>query len=60
MSNPNNCETCKHKQTPQGGFCYMFADAPTEVCYQHTHRKEQEGILMDLLHRLYQRGDNRR
>lgn len=37
--NPNNCETCAHKQNPDGGHCYMFSKAPTEVCMQHTGRK---------------------
>lgn len=37
--NPNNCETCEHKQNADGGHCYMFRDAPTEVCMQHTGRR---------------------
>lgn len=43
MSNPNNCKTCKHGQptrVPEDGHCYMFRDAPTEVCMQHTGRKK--------------------
>lgn len=36
MANPNNCATCDHKRIPDGGYCYMFRDAPTEVCAQHT------------------------
>jgi hypothetical protein len=41
--NPNNCKTCDHGQPPgkpQDGHCYMFKNAPTEVCMQHTSRKE--------------------
>ena len=34
--NPNNCATCKHKQNPDGGHCYMFRLEPTEPCAQHT------------------------
>ena len=33
---PNNCQTCDHKQTPDGGWCYMFKDEPTARCFQHT------------------------
>lgn len=36
--NPNNCDTCDHKRDPDGGHCYMFREAPTEVCMQHTGR----------------------
>lgn len=36
MSNPNNCATCDHKKHPDGGHCYMFKDAPKQVCKQHT------------------------
>ena len=42
MSNPNNCEKCEHGQSilvPEDGHCYMFRDAPAEVCMQHTERK---------------------
>lgn len=39
VTNPNNCETCDHKQNPDGGHCYMFREAPTEVCMQHTGRQ---------------------
>lgn len=42
MANPNNCAACDHKQNPDGGFCYMFADAPDEVCIQHTARTNEE------------------
>ena len=34
--NPNNCATCKHKQRPDGGHCYMFRVEPAEMCAQHT------------------------
>jgi hypothetical protein len=40
MSNPNRCETCNHKRTPDGGWCYMFRDEPNFDCAQHTgHRR---------------------
>lgn len=32
----NNCQTCKHKQNPDGGHCYMFRVEPQEPCMQHT------------------------
>ena len=34
--NPNECATCDHKADPDGGWCYMFRDEPTEVCMKHT------------------------
>lgn len=34
--NPNNCATCDHKRNPDGGWCYMFRDEPTDACAQHT------------------------
>jgi hypothetical protein len=34
--NPNNCKTCDHKRNPEGGWCYMFREEPTDVCMQHT------------------------
>jgi len=43
MSNTNNCKTCEHGQptrVPEDGHCYMFRDAPTEACMQHTGRKK--------------------
>ena len=36
--NPNNCAACGHKARPDGGWCYMFRDAPTVVCLKHTAR----------------------
>lgn len=48
MTNPNNCETCDHKKNPDGGHCYMFRDAPTEVCYVHTMR-DAHNIDIDAL-----------
>lgn len=36
MENPNNCATCDHKQTPDGGHCYMFRLAPDTPCVHHT------------------------
>ena len=51
MSNPNNCETCEHKQRArkEDGWCYMFRDEPKEICMQHTARflspKEQQTLI---------------
>ncbi len=39
MSNPNNCETCRHKPNGEGGWCYMFRDEPSDTCYAHTERE---------------------
>lgn len=36
VSNPNNCQYCDHSKNPQGGHCYIFREAPTEVCHKHT------------------------
>lgn len=44
MSNPNNCNTCDHKQHPDGGHCYMFRDEPRDVCMQHTGRRMSEDL----------------
>lgn len=41
MTNPNNCAACKHKDYPDGGWCYMFRLAPTEPCAQHTEMIER-------------------
>ena len=35
-SNPNNCASCRHKQNPDGGHCYMFRFEPAEMCVHHT------------------------
>ena len=43
--NPNNCATCKHKQHPDGGHCYMFRFEPTEMCAQHTSRTHAPHVL---------------
>lgn len=34
--NPNNCEACDHKAYPDGGWCYMFRNEPTDVCMRQT------------------------
>lgn len=39
--NPNNCSTCEHKLTPDGGHCYMFRFTPTEPCAHHTFQIER-------------------
>jgi hypothetical protein len=40
VSNPNNCEACDHKtMNNDGGHCYMFKDAPAEVCLKHSARR---------------------
>ena len=44
--NPNNCSTCDHKRTPQGGWCYMFRDEPTDVCGVHTGRNTPIGEIL--------------
>lgn len=38
MSNPNNCNTCKHKPDPDGAWCYMFKDEPKARCAHHSGR----------------------
>lgn len=35
----NNCATCPHKRTPDGGHCYMFREEPKFLCMQHPDRK---------------------
>jgi hypothetical protein len=43
MSNPNNCDTCRYKEINRSaGYCYMFAEKPTEICMQHSHREQGE------------------
>jgi hypothetical protein len=32
----NNCATCKHIETPDGGHCYMFREEPVMQCMKHT------------------------
>ena len=44
-SNPNNCASCRHKQNPDGGHCYMFRFEPTEMCAQHARITELESQL---------------
>lgn len=39
----NNCATCRHKQHPDGGHCYMFRVEPEGVCMKHTVRCWREG-----------------
>jgi len=50
-ANPNNCSTCAHKDHPDGGWCYMFRDEPTQTCLQHTGLQRYSmgdvGRLMD-------------
>lgn len=36
MSNLSNCSLCKHKQNPDGGWCYMFRVEPQQPCAQHS------------------------
>lgn len=40
MANPNNCSTCHHKPNGDEGWCYMFRDEPTDVCMQHSGRRQ--------------------
>jgi len=47
----SNCDTCGHKETPQGGWCYMFRVEPTETCMIHTEmlkcsKHERETLIM--------------
>lgn len=49
MSNPNNCSTCDWKAHDDKGHCYMFFDAPTEVCMQHTGRKTEDTVASHAL-----------
>lgn len=51
MKNPNNCETCGYAPHGDGGHCYMFRDAPTEVCYAHTGRRCPETNALALIKR---------
>jgi hypothetical protein len=38
MSNPNNCATCDYTKlnANREGHCYMFKDAPSDICMIHT------------------------
>lgn len=36
MKNTTDCSTCKHKQYPDGGHCYMFKNEPEFDCQVHT------------------------
>lgn len=36
--NKANCNTCDHKQFPDGGHCYMFKTEPSVTCNAHTAR----------------------
>ena len=46
-TNPNNCGTCDYEKDPLGtGYCYMWKEAPTFVCRQHSLRRTG---LTDLL-----------
>lgn len=41
MGNPHNCATCDYKKlnaNREKGHCYMFRDAPSDVCMIHTLR----------------------
>ena len=46
MVNPMNCETCDYKHIDKNqlaldkAHCYMFREAPSEVCRIHTGFKE--------------------
>jgi hypothetical protein len=45
MTNPNNCATCKYHgmrgEEITDEHCYMFQDAPTEQCMQHSGHDEE-------------------
>ncbi len=44
MTNPNNCNACEYKRINEQkeGHCYMFRNAPSDICMQHTQRKNLE------------------
>jgi hypothetical protein len=42
--NPNNCSTCVHKKDPDGGWCYMFRNEPTDVCNLHSEKHKMFAI----------------
>ena len=49
MPNPNNCETCKYHPDPDAeGHCYMFKDAPTDVCMQHSGREMLHSPVIEM------------
>lgn len=50
MNKQNNCTACKHKNHPDGGWCYMFRTEPAELCGQHTAR-----IVVDLAKQRHKR-----
>lgn len=41
-ANPNNCSTCDYKQMNDDPtlHCYMWKDAPDDVCLQHSARRK--------------------
>jgi hypothetical protein len=41
-ANPNNCSACDYKRMNDDPtlHCYMWKDAPADVCHQHTGRKD--------------------
>lgn len=43
--NPNNCSTCDHKWSPDGGHCYMFREEPTSVCGQHRRKVTANDLI---------------
>ena len=46
-TNPNNCSTCGYEKDPEGtGYCYMWKDAPTFVCHQHSLRRNSLANLL--------------
>ena len=51
MSNPMNCETCDYKHfnkkqlEADNAHCYMFREAPTEICRVHTGFKELSPLI---------------
>jgi len=47
MSNPNVCSTCDYMKckSQDDGHCYMFEDAPTQFCPQHTELDESGRVF---------------
>ena len=44
----SSCATCKYKQHPEGGWCYMFKHEPQGLCEQH-RKTEMKHPHADLL-----------
>lgn len=55
----NNCETCNHKNYPDGGWCYMFREEPITRCYKHTAiPSDEKRALVDAVYFVADVGTN--